>query len=65
MAPRSPELAAQGARVAVADLSKDAAHEAAADVRAGGPDVIAVPVDVTSSAEVDDFRGARAPARRH
>ena len=49
------ELAAQGARVAIADLSDEAAHDAVAELQEGGHEAIAVPVDVTSSAEVDDL----------
>jgi NAD(P)-dependent dehydrogenase (short-subunit alcohol dehydrogenase family) len=49
------ELAAQGARVTVADVSADTAAEAADALRGDGFEAIALPVDVTSSAGVDEF----------
>jgi 3-oxoacyl-[acyl-carrier protein] reductase len=52
------ELAAQGARVTVADLSADTAAETADALRASGVDAIAQPVDVTSSASVDELFAA-------
>jgi Dehydrogenases with different specificities (related to short-chain alcohol dehydrogenases) len=47
------ELAARGARVTVADVSMDAAADAAEQLRDRGLDAIAIPADVTSSADVD------------
>ena len=52
------ELAARGARVTVADVSAGTAAEAAAGLRAAGFDAIAQPVDVTSSAAVDELFAA-------
>jgi len=49
------ELAAQGARVTVADVSADTAAEAADALCADGFEAIALPVDVTSSAGVNKF----------
>jgi 3-oxoacyl-[acyl-carrier protein] reductase len=47
------ELAVQGARVTVADLSADTAEETATALRGNGFDAVAATVDVTSSSAVD------------
>jgi 3-oxoacyl-[acyl-carrier protein] reductase len=47
------ELAARGARVTIADVSAASAAEAAEALRGNGFDVLARPVDVTSSTAVD------------
>jgi 2-hydroxycyclohexanecarboxyl-CoA dehydrogenase len=47
-------LATQGDRVALFDLSGDAAEQAAADLRADGASAVAAKVDVSSRAAVDD-----------
>jgi NAD(P)-dependent dehydrogenase (short-subunit alcohol dehydrogenase family) len=52
------ELAAQGARVAVADLSADSATAAAEELRAAGGDAVGLPVDVASSSAVDELFAA-------
>ena len=52
------ELAAQGARVTVADVSADTAAEAAEALRGNGFEAIAAPVDVTSSTAVDELFAA-------
>jgi 3-hydroxybutyrate dehydrogenase len=46
-------LAENGARVAIADVNRDAAQAAADDIAGGGARAIAVAMDVTSEAEVD------------
>jgi 3-hydroxybutyrate dehydrogenase len=45
--------AREGAKVAIADLNRDAAEKAAAELRATGAQAMAVGVDVTVEAEVD------------
>ena len=45
--------AREGARVAIADLNRDAAEKAATELRATGAQAMAVGVDVTVEAEVD------------
>jgi 3-oxoacyl-[acyl-carrier protein] reductase len=52
------ELAVQGARITIADLSKDAAEQTAYELRDNGLDATAAPVDVTSSPAVDDLFSA-------
>ncbi len=54
--------AKQGARVAVADLNRDAAEAAAATIRHGGGEAMAVAMDVTNEAEVNDGTAAVAKA---
>jgi len=49
------ELAAQGARVVVADVSADPANEAAESLRGNGFEAVAAAVDVTSASAVDDL----------
>ena len=46
-------LAAEGARVVIADVDGDRAGEAAAELRAGGLDLLAVETDVTDRSSVD------------
>lgn len=45
--------AREGASVAIADINKDAAEQAAADIKAGGGKAMAVVMDVTDEASVD------------
>jgi len=45
--------AREGARVAIADLNRDAAENAAAELRAAGGQALAVGADVTDEAQVD------------
>ena len=52
------ELAAQSARVVVADVSADTANEAAESLRGNGFEAIAAAVDVTSASAVDDLFAA-------
>src|SRR5207247_2365584 len=46
-------FAAEGARVAVADLNRTGAERVAAEIQADGGAAIAVPTDVADSAQVD------------
>ena len=46
-------FAAEGARVAVADLSRESAERVAAEIAADGGTALAVPTDVADSAQVD------------
>ena len=47
------EFAQEGAKIAVADLNKQAADVAAAEIEKAGTDAIGVVVDVTDEAQVD------------
>jgi NAD(P)-dependent dehydrogenase (short-subunit alcohol dehydrogenase family) len=49
------ELAAHGARVTIADVSKDGAAEAAETLRDAGHNAISVPIDITSATDVEDL----------
>jgi 3-oxoacyl-[acyl-carrier protein] reductase len=49
----SRRFAAEGARVAVADIAREGAERVAAEIREAGGAAIAVPTDVADSAQVD------------
>ena len=55
-------FAREGAKVAIADLSLDAANTAASEIRAGGGQAIGVAMDVTSEQQVNDGVAAVAEA---
>jgi 3-hydroxybutyrate dehydrogenase len=55
-------FAREGAKVAIADLSLDAANAAASEIRAGGGQAIGVAMDVTSEQQVNDGVAAVADA---
>jgi 3-oxoacyl-[acyl-carrier protein] reductase len=46
-------LAGEGARVAIADVNRESADRVAAEVREAGGNALAVPTDVSASAQVD------------
>lgn len=48
------ELAAQGAKVVLWDISEESVQGAAADLKVGGSTVMAIAADVSNAAEVDD-----------
>jgi len=55
-------FAREGARIAIADMNKEAAEASAAELRAGGRQAISVAVDVTDEAQVEAAVKATADA---